>query len=137
MKISGIAFISKKPELNFAKTQSGNDVLKGKIYWQNYSKNKEEKDYSSINFVAYKEAIDFIRDNKEQILNLKDCTVTFRSYKKEDGTWTNWDEVTIWGLDNISIHQKQSNEPVKSFHEPKEKEVESNFNDNLDDNIPF
>ena len=139
MKISGSAFITKDNssgnlQLESYKANNGNDILKGKLSW--YDKGKEdEKVWSNINFVAFGEAIEFIKHNCNELLSFKDCPISLTSYKGKDGTWKNWSEIKIFNLANVSVYQKS--EMAQSFHEPKE--PASNLNAGLDDNddIPF
>ena len=136
MKISGTCLISKKPSIEFSKTNDGADIVKGNLFWadpQSKSKRDELKTYSSVWFVAFGEEMsNFFRDNYDKIIEIKDCPLKRNSWKDKDGNWREKYEIIVF---NASVYEKKI--PPQSFHEPKESE--SNFNAGLDDNndIPF
>lgn len=133
MKITGICLISKdqttkNPKLEFAKTERGADIVKGSIYWINSSKD-EKKTYSNIRFVAYKDMVNFFRDNCNELIEIKNAILKSYSGEKKDGSKYYGHEITIF---DAVVYQKK--EAAQSFHEKKE-EVESDSEDY--DSIPF
>lgn len=124
MKISGTCKVSKDPSTNnlkleFAKTNGGNDVVKGSIYWINSSKNKEEKTYSNIRFVAYGNMVNFFRDNCNELIEIRASVLKSYSGKTKDGKAYYGHEVVIF--DAVVYDKKESSQ---SFHEPKESRPE-------------
>ena len=134
MKITGICLISKdqttkNPKLEFAKTQGGSDIVKGSIYWTTSGKKDEKKSYSNIRFVAYKDMVNFFRDNCNEMIEIKNAIL--KSYSGEkNGTKYYGHEIVIF---EAQVYQKK--EAVQSFHE--KKELESNVNEDLGEDIPW
>ena len=129
LKVSGTCLISKDKttnhyKLEFAKTSNGNDLVKGSLYWQDSGTNKEgNKTSSDIRFVAYKNMVNFIRDNCNQVLELKDCPLKKYSWKDKNGVWQNMYEVIIF---DASVYQKKE-ASTQSFYEPKESKEDEDF----------
>lgn len=131
LKITGTCKISKDPtngnlKLEFAKTQSGADVVKGSLYWYNSAK-KEDKSSSNIRFVGYKDMVNFFRDNCNEVIEIKNAILKSYSGETKDGRKYYGHEIIVF---DAGVYQKKE---VKPFSEP-----EDNFNPDIDnESIPF
>lgn len=136
LKVSGTCKISKDPtngnfKLEFATTQNGANLVKGSLYWYNSAK-KDEKTSSNIRFVAYKDMVNFFRDNCNEVIEIKEANLKSYSGETKDGRKYYGHEIIVF---DAAVYQKK--EIAKPFNEPRETARESDSLNWGDDDIPF
>lgn len=131
MKVTGICVISKNPangnlKMEFAKTRESGDLVKGSIYWLNSSKKDEKKTYSNIRFVAYKDMVNFFRNNCNEMIEITNAILKSYSGDRKDGTKYYGHEIVIF---EAGVYQKK--EPMQSFHDAEKVESDSTMNEDI------